>query len=128
MAVVVYVGGRYVVKKVAKKAIKKAAKKAKEKSKNKGKSVKFSNKQSSKKWVNQYKKRGWNEKLIVNTMRKPYTTRHGVNKHTGNKTKVYYRKDGSHVIVDSKTKKVIQISDRTKPWKQDSSIKNPYKP
>ncbi|WP_318245861.1 RHS repeat-associated core domain-containing protein [Bacillus tianshenii] len=37
-------------------------------------------------------------------------------------------KNIKHIIVDDVTKKIIQISDRTKPWKPDSSIKNPYKP
>lgn len=90
--------------------------------------MQFSSKQSSEQWVKQYTKRGWNEKSIQKTIKNPYTTREGVNKYSGNKTTVYYNKDGSHIIVDNGTKKIIQISDRTKPWKQDSSIKNPYNP
>ncbi len=118
-------GIKYVLKKQVNKQLLKATVKA---SKGTGKGLEFSSKQSLEQWTKQYSKRGWDEKLIQNTTKKPYTTREGFNKHSGNKTTVYYNKDGSHVIVDKGTKKIIQISDRTKPWKPDSSIKNPYKP
>ncbi|WP_412070842.1 colicin E5-related ribonuclease [Paenibacillus larvae] len=84
---------------------------------------------SPEKWRKQYTQRGWTKDTIQNTIDKPYTTRQGTNRTTGNKTIVYYNQNGSHVIVDNDTGKVIQVSDRTNPnWKPDSSIQDPYIP
>jgi D-hexose-6-phosphate mutarotase len=77
----------------------------------------------------QYTDRGWNLGSIQSTIDKSYTTRTGTNRATGNSTTVYYNKDGSYVIVDNGTGKVVQISNRNNPnWKPDQSIQNPYIP
>jgi RHS repeat-associated protein len=79
---------------------------------------------------NQIAKRGWTNQSIVNTVRKPFTTRMATNKATGNPATAYFNKDGSHVIVDDVSGDLVQISDRTNiaNWIPDPSIINPYIP
>jgi hypothetical protein len=89
----------------------------------------FSSKLTPDQWAKQYTDRGWNLGSIQNAIDSSYTTRKGTNRQTGNSTTVYYNKDGSHVIVDDGTGKVVQISDRNNPnWKPDQSIQDPYIP
>lgn len=76
----------------------------------------------------QLAKRGWTLEKIKQTLDRPFTTRTSKNKANGNEATVYYNKDGSYVVIDNVTKKIIQISDRTKPWAPDKTIINPYIP
>ena len=89
--------------------------------------LKFSDKLSKQQWEKQYTQRGWTEESIKNTIQNSYTTREAVNRTTGNKSTVYYNEDGSYVIKDDITGKIVQISDRNDTnWKPDNSIINPY--
>ncbi len=85
---------------------------------------------SAQKLLNQMNKRGWTEDLIKNTVDNPHTIRTSVNKATGNSATVFYTQQGSYVIVDDITKKIVQISDNINPstWAPDSSIIDPYIP
>ncbi|MBC1606133.1 RHS repeat protein, partial [Listeria rocourtiae] len=119
----VWIGGKYVVKK-SKKWVKKAPKKKP------GDSLKFgSNTKKANKLANQMKSRGWTQASIKKLINKPYTTRKSTNKATGNSATVYYDKKGTYVIVDNRTKEIVQVSNRyDKKWQPDPSIINPYKP
>ncbi|HAB0010458.1 TPA_asm: hypothetical protein GIN74_13820 [Listeria monocytogenes] len=92
--------------------------------------IKFgSSVKSTKKVNNQMKKRGWSEESVKSVVDHPHTTRKSVNKATGNDATVFYDKDGSYVIIDDKTKEIVQISDKfDKNWVPDAGIADPYKP
>ncbi|MBC1613021.1 hypothetical protein HB937_06570 [Listeria welshimeri] len=92
--------------------------------------IKFgSSVKSTKKVNNQMKKRGWSEESVKSVVDHPHTTRKSVNKATGNDATVFYDKDGSYVIIDDKTKEIVQISDKfDKNWVPDAGIVDPYKP
>ncbi|MBC1362812.1 hypothetical protein HB797_00950 [Listeria welshimeri] len=92
--------------------------------------IKFgSSVKSTKKVNNQIKKRGWSEESVKSVVDHPHTTRKSVNKATGNDATVFYDKDGSYVIIDDKTKEIVQISDKfDKNWVPDAGIVDPYKP
>ncbi|ENM8316164.1 transposase [Listeria monocytogenes] len=92
--------------------------------------IKFgSSVKSTKKVNNQMKKRGWSEESVKSVVDHPHTTRKSVNKATGNDATVFYDKDGSYVIIDDKTKEIVQISDKfDKNWVPDVGIADPYKP
>ncbi|MBC1375979.1 transposase [Listeria sp. FSL L7-1699] len=92
--------------------------------------IKFgSSVKSTKKVNNQMKKRGWSEESVKSVVDHPHTTRKSVNKATGNDATVFYDKDGSYVIIDDKTKEIVQISDKfDKNWVADAGIADPYKP
>uniref|UniRef100_UPI00272D5A71 colicin E5-related ribonuclease n=1 Tax=uncultured Bacteroides sp. TaxID=162156 RepID=UPI00272D5A71 len=85
---------------------------------------------SAQKLSRQMSSRGWTKGLIKDTVDNPFTTRVSVNKATGNAATVFYTKQGSYVIVDDVTNKIVQISDNINPadWIPDSGIENPYKP
>ncbi|EAE6296840.1 transposase [Listeria monocytogenes] len=92
--------------------------------------IKFgSSVKSTKKVNNQMKKRGWSEESVKSVVDHPHTTRKSGNKATGNDATVFYDKDGSYVIIDDKTKEIVQISDKfDKNWVPDAGIADPYKP
>ncbi|EAG9432584.1 transposase [Listeria monocytogenes] len=92
--------------------------------------IKFgSSVKSTKKVNNQMKKRGWSEESVKSVVDYPHTTRKSGNKATGNDATVFYDKDGSYVIIDDKTKEIVQISDKfDKNWVPDAGIADPYKP
>ncbi|OLQ22440.1 hypothetical protein AJQ09_11525 [Listeria seeligeri] len=92
--------------------------------------IKFgSSVKSTKKVNNQMKKRGWSEESVKDVVDYPHSTRKSVNKATGNGATVFYDKDGSYVIIDDKTKEIVQISDKfDKNWVPDAGIVDPYKP
>lgn len=92
--------------------------------------IKFgSSVKSTKKVNNQMKKRGWSEESVKDVVDHPHSTRKSVNKATGNGATVFYDKDGSYVIIDDKTKEIVQISDKfDKNWVPDAGIVDPYKP
>lgn len=89
-----------------------------------------SNSKSSNKLSSQMDARGWTKEIIEDTVDNPFTTRSSWNKATGNKATVFYKENGAYVIVDNKTKEIVQISDNINPgtWIPDSSIINPYIP
>ncbi|HCW3271682.1 TPA: transposase [Listeria monocytogenes] len=92
--------------------------------------IKFgSSVKSTKKVNNQMKKRGWSEESVKSVVDHPHTTRKSGNKATGNDATVFYDKDGSYVIIDDKTKEIVQISDKfDKNWVPDAGIADPCKP
>ncbi|WP_156934293.1 colicin E5-related ribonuclease [Paenibacillus zanthoxyli] len=52
-----------------------------------------------------------------------------LNRTTGNDATAYFNKDGSYVVVDNGTGKVVQISNKNNPnWAPDKSIVDPYIP
>ena len=66
-----------------------------------------SNTKSAQKLKNQMNKRGWTESLIKNTVDNTFTIRMSINKSTGNSATVFYRKEGSYVIVDDIIKEIV---------------------
>ncbi|MBC1571797.1 transposase [Listeria sp. FSL L7-1426] len=125
-----YVGGGYKGKKFkVSKALLNRRKKARE-GHIKSDNIKFgSSVKSTKKVNNQMKKRGWSEESVKSVVDHPHTTRKSGNKATGNDATVFYDKDGSYVIIDDKTKEIVQISDKfDKNWVPDAGIADPYKP
>ncbi|MBC2186119.1 transposase [Listeria sp. FSL L7-0253] len=125
-----YVGGGYKGKKFkVSKALLNRRKKARE-GHIKSDNIKFgSSVKSTKKVNNQMKKRGWGEESVKSVVDHPHTTRKSGNKATGNDATVFYDKDGSYVIIDDKTKEIVQISDKfDKNWVPDAGIADPYKP
>lgn len=73
--------------------------------------------------------RGWSDALIDDTINQPHATRSAVDKATHRAATAYFRKDGSYVIRDDITGRIIQISNRGDPnWMPDAAIKNPYRP
>lgn len=89
----------------------------------------FSNKQSAQQWEKQFTERGWNKNSIQSTVDNPYTTRKATNRTTGNDATAYFNKDGSYVVIDNGTGKVVQISNKNNPnWTPDKSIIDPYIP
>ncbi|WPV64848.1 colicin E5-related ribonuclease [Chitinophaga sp. LS1] len=82
-----------------------------------------------KKIADQMLYRKWTGELIDETILHPYTTRVSTNKATGVESTVFYQENGSYVIRENNTNKIIQISDRTVPdWIPDDNIINPYIP
>ncbi|EUJ57920.1 hypothetical protein MCOL2_08556 [Listeria fleischmannii FSL S10-1203] len=74
------------------------------------------------------KKRGWTQASVKKLTNNPYTTRKSTNKATGNSATAYYDKKGNYVIVDNRTKEIVQVSNRyDKGWQPDASIIKPYK-
>lgn len=84
----------------------------------------------SQKLINQMERRGWSEESFRETIDSPYTTRKSKNLSTGNDATVYYKEDGSYIIVDDVTNEVVQVSDANNPeeWIPDSNIIDPYMP
>jgi len=61
-----------------------------------------------------------------NVVNNPHTTSPAINKANGNPATAFFRMDGSHVIIDSITLDVIQVSNIFDPGlSPDSSITNP---
>ena len=84
---------------------------------------------SSTKLTNQMNKRGWTIQSINDTVEYPYTTRQSTNLATGNSATVFYKKDGSYIIVDDTTNEIVQISNCNDPnWVPDPNIQDPYDP
>ena len=84
---------------------------------------------SAKKISNQMASRGWTERSVRRTVNNPYTTRVSVNHATGNRATAFFNSDGSHVIIDNRTRAVVQVSDRFDPaWAPDRNIINPFIP
>jgi len=77
----------------------------------------------------QMESRGWTENTIKQTLDDSFTTRVATDKATGNAATAYYNADGSYVVADNITGKVIQISNRfDRAWIPDDTIINPYFP
>jgi hypothetical protein len=94
-----------------------------------GKDIQYSDKLSNSQWQKQITGRGWSNDSIANTINEPFTTRLATNRATGNAATAYYNQNGSYVIRDNTTGKVVQISDIASPsWIQDPSIVDPYMP
>ncbi len=85
---------------------------------------------SSGRKFNQIARRGWTRTTINDTVNNPFTTRTAVNKADNNPATAFFNADGTHVIRDNATGKLIQLSDRTNPssWIPDKVIVNPFKP
>ncbi|QHJ71349.1 DNRLRE domain-containing protein [Planococcus halotolerans] len=92
--------------------------------------VSFSNKLTSQGWKTHIANRGWTVSSIQYTMKFPYAIRSGINRYNNNApTFAYFNKNGSYVVKDRTTGKIIQVSDKnSKNWKVDKDIKNPYLP
>ena len=73
----------------------------------------------------QMEKRGWDNKMINSTIKNATKTMDAVDRTANNEAATaYLNKDGSYVVLNNKTKKVVQVSDRTKSgWKPDPSFK-----
>jgi RHS repeat-associated protein len=94
-----------------------------------GNDIQFSDKLSNSQWQKQINSRGWSNDSIANTINKPYTTRVATNRATGNSATAFYNQNGSYIIRDNVTGKVVQVSDIANPnWTPDPSIINPYLP
>jgi hypothetical protein len=77
----------------------------------------------------QIPKRGWSDALIDETISSPHHVSPALNKATNNPATAYFRKDGSYVVRENASGRIIQVSDRFKPnWVPDATIQNPYKP
>ncbi len=74
----------------------------------------------------QFAKRGWSQDLVNETVNNPYTTREALNKANGNPATAFYNKEGQYVVRDNKTGNIVQISDKSRPFSPDPTIKNPY--
>lgn len=91
--------------------------------------IQFSDKLSNAQWQKQINSRGWSNDSIANTINEPYTTRVATNRATGNSATTFYNQNGSYIIRDNVTGKVIQVSDVANPnWAPDPSIIDPYLP
>ena len=94
-----------------------------------GNDIQFSNKLTSSQWQRQISSRGWNNDSIANTINNPFTTRAATNRTTGNAATAFYNKNGSYVIRDNVTGKVVQVSNmNASNWAPDPSIINPFLP
>ena len=71
----------------------------------------------SAKITRQMSRRGWNRNQVEQTVKSPHTTAKTTWKETGESATAYINKDGSYVVVKDATKEIIQISDKTRPWK-----------
>jgi hypothetical protein len=77
----------------------------------------------------QIPKRGWSDALIDETISSPHHVSPALNKATNNPATAYFRKDGSYVVRENVSGRIIQVSDRLDPgWIVDDVIQNPYKP
>ncbi len=77
--------------------------------------------------------RGWTKELIHLAVNKSFTTRVALDKTTGGiweEATAFYLKKGKgwYVVRNNISGKIVQISDRTKPWFPDQTIINPYIP
>lgn len=80
----------------------------------------------SPKIVNQMDARGWNSAIIDDTITNPKSISPALNKATGGDATAYFRPDGSYVVRDNATGRIIQISNRNDPnWIPDPTIKSP---
>jgi len=70
----------------------------------------------STKIARQMPKRGWTKSQVEETIKNASTTAKTTFKETGNSATAYINKDGSYVVVENATQKIIQISDKTRPW------------
>jgi hypothetical protein len=61
-------------------------------------------------------KRGWTKEQVEATIKNPHTTAKGTNR-AGESVTAYVNKDGSYVVVKNATQDIIQVSDKTRPWK-----------
>ncbi len=67
---------------------------------------------------------GWSNSSINETIVNPYSEGTSLNRATGNDATAYFNSDGSYVVVDNKTKEIVQISNRNNPnWITDPNIK-----
>ncbi len=71
----------------------------------------------SRKIANDMSKRGWNKEQVEATVKNPHTTAKTTYKDTGESATAYINKDGSYVVVKNATQEIIQVSDKTRPWK-----------
>jgi RHS repeat-associated protein len=88
--------------------------------------------------IGQMPKRGWNKEAVKETYEKPFTTRPSVDRtgspspDTWEPATAYFNQDGTYVVVNDNTGKVVQISDNNKvragSWAPDRDIQNPYAP
>lgn len=77
----------------------------------------------------QIPKRGWSDALIDDAISSPHHVSPALNKATNNPATAYFLKDGSYVVRENATGRIIQVSDRFDPgWIVDDVIQNPYKP
>ncbi|MEF2964205.1 colicin E5-related ribonuclease [Paenibacillus sp. M1] len=82
-----------------------------------------------KKIAGQMERRGWTEDSIEDTVNEPHETSEATNKANGEDATAYFNEDGSYVVVENNSEKVIQVSNKNDPlWIPDSTIKNPYIP
>lgn len=77
-----------------------------------GKALSFSSK-----ITRQMSRRGWSRNQVEQTVKNPHTTAKTTWKQTGESATAYVNKDGSYVVIKDATKEIIQISDKTRPWK-----------
>jgi hypothetical protein len=82
-----------------------------------------------KKIQGQIPKRGWSDALIDETISSPRHVSPALNKGTQAPATAYFRQDGSYIVRENASGRIIQVSDRFKPnWAPDSTIQNPYSP
>jgi len=78
--------------------------------------------------MGQMEKRGWNTGAIDDVLANPSHVSPATNKATGGAASAYFRADGSYVVRDNATGKIIQISNRNDAnWSVDSTITDPPK-
>lgn len=65
-------------------------------------------------YEDQVAQRGWTKQQIADAINNPYKVADSVNKFTGNPAKVYYIDEVHYVVIDTVTRKVVQISDLLK--------------
>lgn len=70
----------------------------------------------SRKIATDMSKRGWTKEQVEATIKNSHTTAKGTNR-AGESVTAYVNKDGSYVVVKNATQDIIQVSDKTRPWK-----------
>lgn len=80
--------------------------------------------------ANQLGRRGWSRDDVDRTVNAPFATRPALDKSTGNPATAYFNQDGSHIIRDDVSGRLVQMSDRLDPgsWIPDPTIVDPYIP
>lgn len=78
--------------------------------------------------VKQLDKRGWTEAEVKEVLRNPFTAGQSSTR-SGEPVTVFYRRDGSYVVINNREQTVIQLSNRRDPnFIPDRRIINPYRP
>jgi hypothetical protein len=74
-------------------------------------------------------KRGWSVEDVDKTIRNPNKIGDATDRKSGDAATAYIRKDGNRVIVNDKTGRVVQVSDKGDPnWKPEydkSTVRDP---